>query len=83
MGAYALLLGFYCWQTILSPFRGIEAITIAYLVFGLTWFECAQYSHVIWWSLSLAMAEEKNMLGDRASNATLFSNGLQESLSEE
>jgi len=60
MGVYALLLGFYCWQIILSPFRGVEAVTIAYLVFGLTWFECAQYSHLIWWSLSLAIAEEKN-----------------------
>ncbi|OUL24032.1 O-antigen polymerase [Nostoc sp. RF31YmG] len=35
-----------------SSFSGIEAIAIAYLVFTFTWFECAQFTHIFWWSLS-------------------------------
>lgn len=41
------------WRIIKSPFRGIEALVIVYLVFTLTWFECAQFTHLAWWALSL------------------------------
>jgi O-antigen ligase len=41
------------WRVIKSPTRGIEAIGIAYFIFTLTWFECAQFSHIAWWALSL------------------------------
>ncbi|MEA5550835.1 hypothetical protein VB713_07580 [Anabaena cylindrica UHCC 0172] len=34
------------------PYRGIEAVVIVYLAFTLTWFECAQFTHLAWWALS-------------------------------
>jgi hypothetical protein len=36
-----------------SPVRTIEAVPLAYLAFTLTWFECAQFTHLAWWALSL------------------------------
>lgn len=30
----------------------LAATGIAYIVYGLTWFECAQYSHLAWWALA-------------------------------
>jgi O-antigen ligase len=50
---YISLFSFSLWQIINSPWRGIEAIAIVYLVFTFTWFECAQFSHLAWWALSL------------------------------
>jgi O-antigen ligase len=50
---YVALWAWNLWQTIKSPARGIEAAVIAYLVFTFTWFECAQFSHIAWWVLSL------------------------------
>lgn len=41
------------WKIIKSPTLGIEAIGIVYFIFTLTWFECAQFSHLTWWALSL------------------------------
>jgi O-antigen ligase len=49
---YFALLAFCIWQVIKSPYRGIEAVAIAYLAFTFTWFECAQFTHLVWWSLS-------------------------------
>ncbi|KYC35779.1 O-antigen polymerase [Scytonema hofmannii PCC 7110] len=49
---YLALLGFCLWQIVKSPYRGIEAVAIAYLAFTFTWFECAQFTHLVWWSLS-------------------------------
>lgn len=51
--SYSGLLGFSLWRVIWSPLRGIEAIALAYFIFTLTWFECAQFTHIIWWALSL------------------------------
>jgi len=50
--SYLTLLVFCIWQMIKSPLQGIEAVVIAYLVFTFTWFECAQFTHLAWWSLS-------------------------------
>ncbi|WP_223278225.1 O-antigen ligase family protein [Nostoc sp. 'Peltigera membranacea cyanobiont' 232] len=52
MASYLGLLILCLWQVIKSPCQGIEAIAIAYLAFTFTWFECAQYTHLAWWSLS-------------------------------
>ena len=58
MLCYAALLVF-CFRLIqLSPLRGIEALVVAYIVFTLTWFECAQFTHIAWWVLSLSGGEE-------------------------
>jgi O-antigen ligase len=53
MASYLGLLGWCLWRVIKSPYRGIEAVFIAYLVFTFTWFECAQFTHLAWWSLSI------------------------------
>ena len=53
MLAYFALFGFYFWWVSRSPHRGIEAVAIAYLVFTVAWFECAQFTHLVWWVLSL------------------------------
>lgn len=50
--SYLALLGFSLWLVIKSPYRGIETVLVAYLVFSFTWFECAQFTHIVWWSLS-------------------------------
>ncbi|MEH2409236.1 MAG: O-antigen ligase family protein [Nostoc sp.] len=52
MASYLILLGWCLWQVIKSPYRGLEAVFIAYLAFTFTWFECAQFTHLAWWSLS-------------------------------
>lgn len=52
LAAYLGLLGWCFFQIIKSPYRGIEALVIAYLAFGFTWFECAQFTHLAWWTLS-------------------------------
>ncbi|WP_272819369.1 hypothetical protein [Scytonema hofmannii] len=59
---YFALLAFCMWQVIQSPYRGIEAVAIAYLAFTFTWFECAQFTHLVWWSLSfkgMSLTREK------------------------
>ncbi len=53
LASYLTLLAWCLWQIIQSPYRGIEAVFIAYLVFTFTWFECAQFTHLAWWSLSI------------------------------
>jgi O-antigen ligase len=53
IASYLTLLGWCLWQVIKSPYRGIEAVFIAYLAFTFTWFECAQFTHLAWWSLSI------------------------------
>ncbi|MDF5737033.1 MULTISPECIES: O-antigen ligase family protein [unclassified Nostoc] len=54
IASYLALLGWCLWQVIKSPYRGIEAVFIAYLAFTFTWFECAQFTHLAWWSLSIS-----------------------------
>jgi O-antigen ligase len=53
MLSYFTLLGYYIERSIKSPDRGAEAVAIVYLAFTFTWFECAQFTHLAWWSLSL------------------------------
>ncbi|WP_449419517.1 hypothetical protein [Phormidium nigroviride] len=50
--SYVALWAFYLHLAMKSPIHGIEAVAIAYLSFALTWFECAQYAHIVWWVLS-------------------------------
>ena len=50
---YLGLLGLSLYRVITSPYRGIEAVAVGYFVFTFTWFECAQFSHLVWWGLSL------------------------------
>ncbi|MDY7012526.1 MAG: O-antigen ligase family protein [Cyanobacteriota bacterium] len=44
-----------------SPFSDFNAIALVYLIFTATWFECAQFTHLVWWGLSLW-----GVSGDRA-----------------
>ncbi|MEG3863553.1 hypothetical protein [Microcoleus sp. herbarium12] len=48
------LWGYYLSLALQSSMRGMAAVAIAYLVFAVTWFDCAQYAHIAWWTLSFA-----------------------------
>ncbi|WP_293271561.1 MULTISPECIES: O-antigen ligase family protein [unclassified Microcoleus] len=48
------LWGYYLSLALQSSIGGIAAVAIAYLVFAVTWFDCAQYAHIAWWTLSFA-----------------------------
>lgn len=52
--SYLTLITFCLCMVIKSPYRGIEAVFIVYLAFTFTWFECAQFTHIAWWVLSLS-----------------------------
>jgi hypothetical protein len=52
---YCLLFGFCFWRVVRSPYRGLEVVAIVYLTFVMTWFESAQYTHLVWWSLSVGL----------------------------
>jgi len=56
LALYALLFGFFVFVTARGDGWGLEVLGIVYLVFGLTWFESAQYSHLVWWALSVGLA---------------------------
>ncbi len=60
--AYLALWGLSLYLVIKSPVRGIEAVLLAYLVFTLTWFECAQFTHLAWWTLSLWGANNEQFI---------------------
>ncbi|MDQ3457929.1 MAG: O-antigen ligase family protein [Deinococcota bacterium] len=50
---YAALFGYALFSTLRNPARsGLEVLAVVYLVYCLTWFESAQYSHLAWWALS-------------------------------
>jgi len=51
--SYVLLWAFYLHLAMKLPRNGMVAVAVAYLTFVLTWFECAQYAHIVWWGLSL------------------------------
>lgn len=53
---YALLFGFFIFVTARGAAWGLEVLGIVYLVFGLTWFESGQFSHLPWWALSVGLA---------------------------
>jgi len=56
LAIYLLLFGFFLYATARGAGWGLEALAVVYFVFGLTWFESAQYSHVAWWALSVGFA---------------------------
>ncbi|MEG4323133.1 MULTISPECIES: O-antigen ligase family protein [unclassified Microcoleus] len=49
-----VLWGYYLSLALQSSLHGIAAVALAYLVFAVTWFDCAQYAHIAWWTLSFA-----------------------------
>ncbi|MBE9145023.1 O-antigen ligase family protein [Planktothrix mougeotii] len=50
--SYFALIIFPIKLLIQSPYYGMEAVAICYLIFTFTWFECAQFTHIFWWVLS-------------------------------
>lgn len=52
--SYLGLLGFYTYSAYQAPLARLEVVVIVYLTFTFTWFEAAQFSHLVWWGLSLA-----------------------------
>ena len=61
---YFSLLGFCFWRVAKSPYRGSEVVALAYFAFTFTWFECAQFTHLAWWSLSLWGVNSKWLIAD-------------------
>ncbi len=47
------LWGYYIFLLVRSLDRKMLVVAIAYLVFTITWFECAQFTHIAWWSMSV------------------------------
>ena len=58
--SYGLLLGLLLWVTARGGGWGLEAVAIVYLVYTLTWFESAQFSHLTWWLLSTGLALQRS-----------------------
>ncbi len=66
------LWGYYLYLAVNSSLRGIEAVTIAYLIFIFTWFDCAQYAHIAWWTMSLAAVKSAFANGFRVKSGQLL-----------
>ena len=56
---YALLLGIFLWVTARGDGWGLEAVAVVYLIYTLTWFESAQFSHLTWWVFSAGLAFQR------------------------
>ncbi len=56
---YLLLLGLFIGVTARGEGWGLEAVAVVYLVYTLTWFESAQFSHLTWWALSAGLAMQR------------------------
>lgn len=51
---YTVLWGFYFYLALETSVGKIEVLAMAYLSFTFTWFECAQFTHLVWWIFSVA-----------------------------
>ncbi|AFY51359.1 lipid A core-O-antigen ligase-like enyme (plasmid) [Nostoc sp. PCC 7524] len=49
---YLILIGFCLYLVSKSSMVGMVGVAIAYLTYTFTWYECAQFTHIFWWSLS-------------------------------
>ncbi len=56
LGSYMLLLGSLTFFTVRGRGWGLEAVTVVYIVYGLTWFDSAQFTHLAWWVFSAGLA---------------------------
>lgn len=75
---YATLFIFFLIVTARGAAWGLEVVAVVYFVYGLTWFESAQYSHLTWWALSVGLAFyalpralAQNEVGRRAEGRTI------------
>lgn len=62
VGIFGLVAGIALWVyyvcLALNYSRGgIESVAIAYLIFTFSWFDGAQYAHIVWWMMSFAGVE--------------------------
>ena len=57
--SYVLLLGIFLWVTARGDGWGLEAVGVVYLIYSLTWFESAQFSHLTWWIFSAGLAFQR------------------------
>jgi O-antigen ligase len=68
--AYVALLLFAFRTTARNPhLYGLEVVAVTYLVYTLTWFECAQFTHYAWWALAtgvgMAHAKEREVRSEQ------------------
>lgn len=61
MVSYLALWGYGIFLVFRSPNGKLLAVAIAYLVFTLTWFEVAQFTHLAWWTLSVGVQTAVNL----------------------
>ncbi|MGB3510880.1 MAG: O-antigen ligase family protein [Microcoleaceae cyanobacterium] len=59
MLSYMALWGCYIFLFVKSSNQKLLVVAIAYLVFTLTWFECAQFTHIAWWVMSVSGLPQK------------------------
>lgn len=56
------LWGYYVCLALNSSLGGIEAVVIAYLIFTFPWFDCAQYAHIAWWTMSCVAVKSASVI---------------------
>jgi len=54
--SYTLLLTFFVLCVSKKSLWGIESLVVVFLVYTFTWYESAQFSHLIWWFLSVGIS---------------------------
>lgn len=68
---YIMLLSFCLWHLNKTPFWGFDVLVVVYLVFTFTWFESAQFSHLVWWILSIGLVSWETPDPGKAGNYLL------------
>ena len=74
--AYLILIGFFIYLTGSGAGRGLEVIALVHLVYCLTWFDTAQFSHLVWWALSAGVAL---LIAERAQARAVSTNSIETS----
>ena len=75
--ASTALWGYYLYLAVKSSVRGVEVVAIAYLIFTFTWFDCAQYAHIAWYTLCLAAVGYPRLLASENENRRLIAREFQ------
>lgn len=71
------LWGYYLYLAVKSSRPGVEAVAIAYLIFTFTWFDCAQYAHIAWYTLCVATVRYPRLVASEDENRRLISPKIQ------
>ena len=61
---YSSLIVFYIWQLATSNLSSYLMTVVLYLLFTVTWYETAQFTHLFWWTLSFGLSQRTPSKGD-------------------